>query len=66
MLSKYQKKTHIEVPVVELHCTDCDADFEVSPYYATVNYQYDKGSCELEPYFVFWCPYCQKKHMMRV
>lgn len=52
--------------MIEFHCTDCDADFEVSPYYAAIEYQYDKDSCERDPYFIFWCPYCMKKHCMHV
>lgn len=66
VLSKYQKKTSIEVPMVEFHCTDCGADFEVSPYYMTINQRYDHEEEELVPYYVCWCPYCQKKHMVRV
>lgn len=66
MLSKYQVKTHIEVPMVEMHCADCDADFEVSLYYATIVNVFDKGSCEHEPHYIFWCPYCKKEYLVRV
>lgn len=52
--------------MIEVHCTDCDADFEVSLYYATIVNVFDKGSCEHEPHYIFWCPYCKKEYLVHV
>ena len=64
-MSKYQAKNTIEVMVVNLHCSACDADFEVAPYYMPMEQKYDAGSCEMEYYYVCHCPYCLKKFMLR-
>lgn len=52
--------------MVELHCEDCGADFEVSTYYMHINSRYNYEEQELVDYYVCWCPYCQKKHWVRV